>query len=116
RAGKRDVPAAARPRVDVKVVDLAEQAPGARPATFDPAGIAVPNGPRAEPMQIGDRTVTIVRDGAASHASTLDGMRPQDFEDPIIVVAGERDALLAPELANRWERPVYAAAPDAFGP
>ncbi|WP_176035231.1 LWXIA domain-containing protein [Burkholderia multivorans] len=115
-AGKRDMPAAARPRVDVKVVDLAEQAPGARPATFDPAGIAVPNGPRAEPMQIGDRTVTIVRDGAASHAPTLDGMRPQDFADPIIVVAGEHDALLAPELANRWERPVYAAAPDAFGP
>ncbi|WP_175911594.1 LWXIA domain-containing protein [Burkholderia sp. BCC1640] len=114
-ASNRETPGAARPRVNVRVVDLADEAPATRPATSDPAGIAVPRGPRAEPMKIGDRTVYIVRDGAEADAPAVGGVRPQDLEEPVIVVAGEHDGLLAPELANRWQKAIYAAAPDAFG-
>ncbi|HEM7887781.1 TPA: hypothetical protein U2L35_006366, partial [Burkholderia cenocepacia] len=100
-----------------KVVDLTDDAPVARAATSDPAGIAVPRGPSAEPMDVGDRTVYVVRSGATPDApgARPSSPRPQDLEEPVIVVAGEQDAALAPELANRWQKPVYAAAPDAFG-
>ncbi|AZQ55867.1 LWXIA domain-containing protein [Burkholderia cenocepacia] len=114
-AGIRETPGAARPRVDVRVVDLADEPAATRPATSDPAGIAVPRGPRAEPMKIGDRTVYVVRDGAEADAPAVGGIRPQDLEEPVVVVAGEHDGLLAPELANRWQKAIYAAAPDAFG-
>ncbi|MGN7983768.1 LWXIA domain-containing protein [Burkholderia sp. 22313] len=115
-AGHRAAPDGARSTVAVRVVDLTDEAPAARPATSDPAGIAVPRGPRAEPMAVGDRTVYIVRDGAGPDAPASGAIRPQDLQDPVIVVAGEHDAPLAPELANRWQKAVYAAAPDAFGP
>ncbi|CAB3764364.1 hypothetical protein B7G54_07725 [Burkholderia puraquae] len=116
-AGTRTKADGTPPRVNVKVVDLTDEAPATRPATRDPAGIAVPRGPAAEPMEAGDRTVYIVRDGAAQDATGARpaALRPQDLEEPVIVVAGEHDAALAPELANRWQKPVYAAAPDAFG-
>ncbi|WP_412024130.1 LWXIA domain-containing protein [Burkholderia cepacia] len=114
-AGNRAAPDGAPARVNVRVVDLTDEPSAARPATSDPAGIAVPRGPSVEPMEIGDRTVYIVRDGARPDAPSPAGLRPQDLEEPIIVVAGEHDAQLAPELANRWQKPVYAAAPDAFG-
>ncbi|VWD60030.1 peptidoglycan-binding protein [Burkholderia lata] len=117
-AGTRTKADGTPPRVNVKVVDLTDEAPATRPATRDPAGIAVPRGPAAEPMEVGDRTVYVVRDGAAQDApgARPAALRPQDLEEPVIVVAGEHDAALAPELANRWQKPVYAAAPDAFGP
>ncbi|WP_027781111.1 MULTISPECIES: LWXIA domain-containing protein [Burkholderia] len=102
------------PRVDVRVVALTDEAPATRPATSDPAGIAVPRGPSVEPMQVGERTVYLVRNGA-SRDPGAPALRPQDLDEPVIVVAGEHDAALAPELANRWQKPVYAAAPDAFG-
>ncbi|VWC74101.1 peptidoglycan-binding protein [Burkholderia lata] len=116
-AGTRTKADGAPPRVTVKVIDLTDEAPATRPATRDPAGIAVPRGPGAEPMEVGDRTVYVVRDGAAKEApgARPAALRPQDLEEPVIVVAGEHDAALAPELANRWQKPVYAAAPDAFG-
>ncbi|AXF22982.1 LWXIA domain-containing protein [Burkholderia pyrrocinia] len=105
------------PRVSAKVVDLTDEAPATRPATRDPAGIAVPRGPSAEPLEVGDRTVYVVRNGATPDApgARPSALRPQDLDEPVIVVAGEHDAALAPELANRWQKPVYAAAPDAFG-
>lgn len=105
------------PRVNAKVIDLTDEAPATRPATSDPAGIAVPRGPSAEPMEVGDRTVYVVRNGATPDApgARPAALRPQDLDEPVIVVAGEHDAALAPELANRWQKPVYAAAPDAFG-
>ncbi|PRG03117.1 LWXIA domain-containing protein [Burkholderia contaminans] len=116
-AGTRTKTGGAPPRVDVKVVDLTDEAPAARPATRDPAGIAVPRGPSAEPLEVGDRTVYVVRDRTAQDApgARPSPLRPQDLDEPVIVVAGEHDAALAPELANRWQKPVYAAAPDAFG-
>ncbi|MEK7896642.1 LWXIA domain-containing protein [Burkholderia contaminans] len=116
-AGTRTKTDGAPPRVDVKVVDLTDEAPAARPATRDPAGIAVPRGPSAEPLEVGDRTVYVVRDRTAQDApgARPSPLRPQDLDEPVIVVAGEHDAALAPELANRWQKPVYAAAPDAFG-
>ncbi|MBM2771225.1 LWXIA domain-containing protein [Burkholderia anthina] len=106
------------PRVNAKVVDLTDEAPAARPATSDPAGIAVPRGPSAEPMEVGDRTVYVVRNGATpdTPGAKPPAPRPQDLAEPVIVVAGEHDAAIAPELANRWQKSVYAAAPDAFGP
>ncbi|KVO10908.1 hypothetical protein WJ74_17150 [Burkholderia ubonensis] len=113
-AGTRTKPDGTPPRVNVRVVDLTDEAPATRPATSDPAGIAVPRGPSVEPMQVGERTVYLVRNGAA-HDPGARAPRPQDLEEPVIVVAGEHDAALAPELANRWQKPVYAAAPDAFG-
>ncbi|WP_175903778.1 LWXIA domain-containing protein [Burkholderia seminalis] len=105
------------PRVNVKLVDLTDEAPAARPAARDPAGVAVPRGPSAEPLEVGDRTVYVVRDRTAQDApgARPSALRPQDLDEPVIVVAGEHDAALAPELANRWQKPVYAAAPDAFG-
>ncbi|WP_175732241.1 LWXIA domain-containing protein [Burkholderia ambifaria] len=115
-AGNRAAPDRTPPRVDVRVVDLADETPAARAATRDPAGIAVPRGPRAEPMEVGGRTLYIVRDGAGPDAPARGGIRPQDLDEPVIVVAAEHDAQLAPELANRWQKAVYAAAPDAFGP
>ncbi|MEK8061751.1 LWXIA domain-containing protein [Burkholderia contaminans] len=116
-AGTRTKTDGAPPRVDVKVVDLTDEAPAARPATRDPAGIAVPRGPSAEPLEVGDRTVYVVRDRTAQDApgARPSPLRPQDLDEPVIVVAGEHDAALAPELANRWQKPVYAAAPEAFG-
>ena len=115
--GTRAKPDGTPPRVNAKVVDLTDDAPVARAATSDPAGIAVPRGPNAEPMEIGDRTVYVVRSGATPDApgARPSSPRPQDLAEPVIVVAGEHDAALAPELANRWQKPVYAAAPDAFG-
>ncbi|WP_175689134.1 LWXIA domain-containing protein [Burkholderia anthina] len=105
------------PRVNAKVIDLTDEAPAMRPATSDPAGFAVPRGPSAEPLEVGDRTVYVVRNGATPDAPAAQSaaLRPQDLEEPVIIVAGEHDAALAPELANRWQKPVYAAAPDAFG-
>ncbi|MEK7926971.1 LWXIA domain-containing protein [Burkholderia contaminans] len=116
-AGTRTKTDGAPPRVDVKVVDLTDEAPAAMPATRDPAGIAVPRGPSAEPLEVGDRTVYVVRDRTAQDApgARPSPLRPQDLDEPVIVVAGEHDAALAPELANRWQKPVYAAAPEAFG-
>ncbi|WP_175806968.1 LWXIA domain-containing protein [Burkholderia metallica] len=111
----RATPTAARPRVDIRVVDLTGAEPAARAATADPAGISVPRGPGAEPLEVGGRTLYIVRDGDAPHAASPATARAQNFDEPIVVVAGERDAQLAPELANRWQKPVYAATPDAFG-
>ncbi|ALX15401.1 hypothetical protein P350_28465 [Burkholderia cepacia JBK9] len=113
-AGTRAKPDGTPPRVNVRVVDLTDEAPAARPATSDPAGISVPRGPSVEPMQVGERTVYLVRNGAP-HDPGARAPRPQNLDEPVIVVAGEHDAALAPELANRWQKPVYAAAPDAFG-
>ncbi|RQZ12857.1 LWXIA domain-containing protein [Burkholderia sp. Bp9031] len=114
--GTRAKPDGAPPRVNAKVIDLADDASAMRTATSDPAGIAVPRGPSAEPMEVGDRTVYVVRSGATPDApgARPSAPRPQDLEEPVIVVAGEHDAALAAELANRWQKPVYAAAPDAF--
>ncbi|HEF5872748.1 TPA: LWXIA domain-containing protein [Burkholderia cenocepacia] len=113
-AGTRKQPDGTPPRVNVRVVDLTNEAPATRPATSAPAGIAVPRGPGIEPMQVGERTVYLVRNGAHRDPAAP-APRPQDLDEPVIVVAGEHDAALAPELANRWRKPVYAATPDAFG-
>ncbi|WP_306716506.1 LWXIA domain-containing protein [Burkholderia dolosa] len=116
-AGARPQPDGAPPRTNPKVVNLAEHAPAARAATTDPAGIPLPRGPRAEPIQVGDRTVYVIRssDAPDSPAARTSAPRPENLDEPVIVVAGEHDATLAPELANRWQKPVYSAAPDAFG-
>ncbi|MDN7794436.1 DUF4781 domain-containing protein, partial [Burkholderia vietnamiensis] len=112
--GARTTPAAARPRIDVRVVDLTGAKPGARAATADPAGISVPRGPSAEPLEVGGRTLYIVRDGDAPHSASPAAARTPKLDEPIVVIAGEHDAQLAPELANRWDKPVYAATPEAL--
>ncbi|WP_244140926.1 LWXIA domain-containing protein [Burkholderia vietnamiensis] len=113
-AGARTTPAAARPRIDVRVVDLTGAKPAARAATADPAGISVPRGPSAEPLEVGGRTLYIVRDGDAPHSASPAAARTPNLDEPIVVIAGEHDAQLAPELANRWDKPVYAATPEAL--
>ncbi|HDR9038816.1 TPA: LWXIA domain-containing protein [Burkholderia vietnamiensis] len=113
-AGARTTPAAARPRIDVRVVDLTGAKPAARAATADPAGISVPRGPSAEPLAVGGRTLYIVRDGDAPHSASPAAARTPNLDEPIVVIAGEHDAQLAPELANRWDKPVYAATPEAL--
>ncbi|WP_338340557.1 LWXIA domain-containing protein [Burkholderia vietnamiensis] len=113
-AGARTTPAAARPRIDVRVVDLTGAKPAARTATADPAGISVPRGPSAEPLEVGGRTLYIVRDGDAPHSASPAAARTPNLDEPIVVIAGEHDAQLAPELANRWDKPVYAATPEAL--
>ncbi|HDV8354404.1 TPA: hypothetical protein RKT01_006312, partial [Burkholderia vietnamiensis] len=88
--------------------------PAARAATADPAGISVPRGPSAEPLEVGGRTLYIVRDGDAPHSASPAAARTPNLDEPIVVIAGEHDAQLAPELANRWDKPVYAATPEAL--
>ncbi|WP_174994617.1 LWXIA domain-containing protein [Burkholderia arboris] len=119
-AGALEEPASTAPRTPVRVIDLTDAEPASRPATLDPAGVSVPRGPSVEALDYGEHTLFIVRNGddpaAMPEAAQprAAGAPPADVAEPIIVVADAEDAHVAPELANRWQRPVFAAAPDAL--
>ncbi|HHT9035423.1 TPA: hypothetical protein ACT5B9_007303, partial [Burkholderia cenocepacia] len=81
----------------------------------------VPRGPSVEALDHGEHTLLIVRNGEDPAAARPDAARPRaagelpaDVAEPIVVIADAADAHVAPELANRWQRPVFAAAPDAL--
>ncbi|WP_175820743.1 LWXIA domain-containing protein [Burkholderia sp. BCC0419] len=122
-AGDLEEPASVAPRTPVRVIDLTDAEPASRPATLDPAGVSVPRGPSVEALDYGEHTLFIVRNGEAPSASVPEAARPRaagalpaDVAEPIVVIADAADAHVAPELANRWQRPVFAAAPDALHP
>nr|WP_253196248.1 DUF4781 domain-containing protein [Burkholderia cenocepacia] len=120
-AGALEEPASVAPRTPVRVIDLTDAEPASRPATRDPAGVSVPRGPSVEALDHGEHTLLIVRNGEDPAAARPDAARPRaagelpaDVAEPIVVIADAADAHVAPELANRWQRPVFAAAPDAL--
>ncbi|KVL35610.1 LWXIA domain-containing protein [Burkholderia sp. MSMB1835] len=120
-AGALEAPASVAPRTPVRVIDLTDADPASRPATLDPAGVSVPRGPSVEALDYGEHTLFIVRNGENPAAATPEaaqpraaGALPADVAEPIVVIADAADAHVAPELANRWQRPVFAAAPDAL--
>ncbi|WP_258181663.1 DUF4781 domain-containing protein [Burkholderia cenocepacia] len=120
-AGALEEPASVAPRTPVRVIDLTDAEPASRPATRDPAGVSVPRGPSVEALDHGEHTLLIVRNGEDPAAARPAGARPRaagelpaDVAEPIVVIADAADAHVAPELANRWQRPVFAAAPDAL--
>ncbi|WP_241295537.1 LWXIA domain-containing protein [Burkholderia stabilis] len=120
-AGAREEPASVAPRTPVRVIDLTDAEPASRPTTLDPAGVSMPRGPSVEALDYGEHTLFIVRNGEDHAAVTPDTARPRatgslpaDVAEPIVVIADGADAHVAPELANRWQRPVFAAAPEAL--
>ncbi|KML63534.1 peptidoglycan-binding protein [Burkholderia cepacia] len=120
-ASALEEPASVAPRTPVRVIDLTDAEPASRPATLDPAGVSVPRGPSVEALDYGEHTLFIVRNGDDHAAAPPDaaqpraaGSLPADVAEPIVVIADAADAHVAPELANRWQRPVFAATPEAL--
>ncbi|MPV70452.1 LWXIA domain-containing protein [Burkholderia sp. BE17] len=120
-AGALEEPASVAPRTPVRVIDLTDAEPASQPATLDPAGVSVPHGPSAEALDYGGHTLVIVRNGDDHAAAPPDaaqpraaGSLPADVAEPIVVIADAADAHVAPELANRWQRPVFAATLEAL--
>ncbi|WP_322081306.1 LWXIA domain-containing protein [Burkholderia sp. BCC1972] len=87
--------------------------------------------PLVEQHEYGGRTLYVVRNDRAGGAfATRDGVpvgghelaldaryafrAPADMAEPIVLIAEQADAKLAPELANVWNRPVFVAPRDAL--